>query len=198
MLRALGMGYKIIAAGVLVLVVVAAVGVWFFTSEHTISVPDSVPALVSSSVATSLATATSTSGQEIQVGYREYQNARYHFSLLYPGYLSVKEFSEAEGGSTITFEDISEGKGFQVFIVPFPGKQVSEARFKEDIPSGVRVNLTNITLDGATGAAFYSTSEALGDTREVWLIKNGFLYEVTTFKELDTWLDAVLQTWHFL
>jgi hypothetical protein len=37
----------------------------------------------------------------------------------------------------------------------------------------------------------------MGDTREVWFIKGGFLYEVTTYKQLDTWLAQILQTWQF-
>jgi hypothetical protein len=32
------------------------------------------------------------------------------------------------------------------------------------------------------------------DTREVWFIYNAFLYEVTTYNELDAWLQAILQS----
>lgn len=45
---------------------------------------------------------------------------------------------------------------------------------------------------------FFSKNIALGDTREVWFIKNGYLYEVTTLKSLDAWLTQILQTWKFL
>ena len=38
----------------------------------------------------------------------------------------------------------------------------------------------------------------MGDAREVWFIKNGFLYEVTTYKELDAWLASIMQTWKFI
>jgi hypothetical protein len=34
----------------------------------------------------------------------------------------------------------------------------------------------------------------LNDTREVWFIYNAFLYEVTTYNELDAWLQAILQS----
>ena len=132
------------------------------------------------------------------VGTKEYRSARYHFSLFYPQELTVEEHSEGGGAATITFQNIEKAEGFQLFIVPYSEPQVSAERFKRDIPSGVRNNLTNITVDGATGAAFYSTNTELGDTREVWFVHGGFLYEVTTLKPLDAWLGAIIQTWKFV
>ena len=139
-------------------------------------------------------------GREVGAGSKEYYSSEYNFSLLYPDALSVKEFSEAGGAMTITFEQ-DDGKtlsGFQIFIVPFSGAQITEERFKQDNPSGVRKNLKDIMLDGATGASFYSTNATLGDTAEVWFVRGGYLYEVTTFKELDTWLADILSAWRFV
>jgi hypothetical protein len=45
--------------------------------------------------------------------------------------------------------------------------------------------------------AFYGSNSAMGDTREIWFIRGGFLYEVTTYKELDTWLATIMLTWQF-
>jgi hypothetical protein len=36
------------------------------------------------------------------------------------------------------------------------------------------------------------------DKREVWFIKAGHLYEVATYKALDTWLAQIVQTWQFI
>ena len=99
---------------------------------------------------------------------------------------------------TVTFQNEKEVRGFQIFIVPYVLAQVSEERFRQDVPSGVRTNFTDITVDGAVGAAFNSTDALLGDTREVWFIHRGHLFEVTTLKPLDTWLTAVLQSWKFI
>ena len=139
------------------------------------------------------------SGRPAPSGFVEYYNPQYHFSLLYPTTLKVSEHPEDGGAITVTFEDIEPKTvmGFQIFIVPFDGSQITDARFKEDNPSGVRQSLTNIQVDGAVGAAFYSTDNILGATREVWFLQGGYLYEVTTFKELDTWLDSIIQTWKF-
>lgn len=129
---------------------------------------------------------------------KEYKNARYGFSLVHPSSLAVAEHSEGGGATTITFQNPGKAEGFQLFIVPHSDSQVSDERFNQDVPSGVRESLTNIAVDGATGAEFYSTHPALGDTHEVWLTRGGFLYELTTFKSLDTWLNSIVPTLKFV
>ena len=86
----------------------------------------------------------------------------------------------------------------QVFVTPYGDAQITDARFKLDVPSGVKIDPTNIVVDGAKGMEFFSSAPTMDDTREVWFIKNGYLYEVTTFKELDSWLQPILQTWQFI
>lgn len=142
--------------------------------------------------------ATAPSARTIPEGTREYRSTAYRFSLFYPQELTVGERDEGGGASTITFQNVAKAEGFQIFIVPYTEAKVSEARFKQDVPSGVRESLSNITVDGATAAAFYSTNALLGATREVWFVRNGFLYEVTTLKPLDAWMDAIIQTWKFI
>lgn len=161
--------------------------------------PDSAPTIAPTiAPTTSAAPAVSPPTRTPPVGAKEYRSAAYRFSLFYPQELTVNERPEGGGAATITFQNIEKAEGFQIFIVPYSEPQVSAERFKRDVPSGVRNNLTNITVDGATGAAFYSTNTALGDTREVWVVHGGFLYEVTTLKPLDTWLGAIIQTWKFI
>ena len=138
--------------------------------------------------------------RDIPAGSKEFRSDLYDFSVLYPGSLTAAVRDEGSGAATITFQydDKKEIEGFQIFIVPFAGGQITDARFKEDIPSGVRTNLKNITIAGATGASFYSTDKTLGDTAEVWFVRGGYLYEVTTFKEQAQWLADILGTWTFL
>ena len=131
-------------------------------------------------------------------GMREYNDGRYKFSLLYPEALEVNAVDEGGGASTITFQNPSAGQGFQIFIVPFFEAQITDERFKRDVPSGVRTNVEEVMVDGAKGSAFYSRDLVLGETREVWFIKGGYLYEVTTLKALEADLLEVLKTWQFL
>ncbi len=83
-------------------------------------------------------------------------------------------------------------------MTPYAGKQIDTARLKLDEPSGVYLQPTDVIIDGTSATTFFSTNAIMGDTREVWFIKNGFLYEVTTYKELDTWLADILRTWKFI
>lgn len=130
-------------------------------------------------------------------GHRIYANYLLRFSLQYPEDLKIKEYGEGNT-STITFEDAKGEKGFQVFVVPYEEETVSEERFKMDIPSGVFREPVEVLIDGARATAFWSANSVFGETREVWFIKNGFLYEVTTYKQLDSWLAGIMTTWKFL
>ena len=44
---------------------------------------------------------------------------------------------------------------------------------------------------------FFSKNGLMGDTREVWFTHGGYLYEVTTYKELDPWLSGIMASWKF-
>jgi hypothetical protein len=129
-------------------------------------------------------------------GFKEYHNGTYHISLFYPDNFTVREFPELGGGMTITFEYLDDkiASGFQLFITPFAGGQITEDRFKEDIPSGVRENLKNIQVAGAVGASFFSTDKILGATYEAWFLHGGFLYEANTFKESQPMLDSIISS----
>ena len=133
------------------------------------------------------------------VRVKEYKNARYGFSLLYPSDLKVSTFDEGGGASTTTFQNPEKAEGFQIFSVPYGGTQaMSEERFRQDVPSGVCKSLTHIAMDGAAGTAFYSTHTALGATREVRIVRDGFLYELTAPKPLAAWLGEIIKTWKFV
>jgi hypothetical protein len=130
-------------------------------------------------------------------GMREYRSLLFRFSLFYPDDLKVIEYGEGKG-TVITFENTKTRRGFQIFVVPYQEKVITPERFKMDVPSGVIKDKTDILVNGTPATMFYSTNAAMGETREVWFIKNGFLYEVTTYKELDAWLSNIMQTWRFL
>ena len=118
-------------------------------------------------------------------------------SMLYPNDLKFKEY---QGGSdtTVVFENAKTGKGFQIFVKPYEHEQISLDQLKMDLSSGIVKDPVDISVDGVGATMFYSQNSAIGDTREVWFVKNGFLYEVTTYKELDAWLSSIMQTWKFL
>ncbi len=109
--------------------------------------------------------------------------------------MKVREYDEGSGAFTVAFEDDQTLQAFQIFIVPYAESQVTDARFRRDEPSGIRNDPTDIKVDGAAGVAFYGADATLGDTQEIWFIKNGYLYEVTTIKALELPLTTIMQTW---
>lgn len=131
-------------------------------------------------------------------GYRLYRNTHYRFSFFYPENLTLTEKYEGEGASTIVVQNPKEGLGFQVFVVPYGFSYISDKRFQKDEPSGVRLNPTAVNISGVEGVSFFSKNTALGDTAEIWFIKDGYLYEVTTPKILSDWLSGIMQTWKFI
>jgi hypothetical protein len=131
-------------------------------------------------------------------GWSAYRNARYHFALFYPNGLEIRAYEEKGSASTITFQDEKRGIGFQIFVVPYGESQVSQERFLLDEPSGVREEPITVSVDGAVGAAFYGKDVRLGDTREVWFIKDGILYELTAPRSESDWLQGIIDTWKFI
>jgi hypothetical protein len=77
-------------------------------------------------------------------------------------------------------------------MTPYSGTQITNAQFKLDEPSGVVLDRTDTTVSGVPATTFFGHNDEIGDTREVWFIHGGFLYEVTTYKELDAWLQQFL------
>lgn len=131
-------------------------------------------------------------------GLVPYKNLVLRFSLLYPQNLIVKEYDDGTSASTITFESSDSSEAFQVFVIPYSQSKITEAQFKRDVPSGVMKEPLDIIIDGTSAKMFFSNDARIGDTREVWFIKNGFLYEINAKKELDAWLSNIMVTWKFI
>jgi hypothetical protein len=107
--------------------------------------------------------------------------------------------SRDNGGGSHTFAFIgpSPGEAFQVFIVPYTQNTITPERFKIDDPSGVMKDTTTTTVAGVQATSF-GYNDQMGDTREVWFIHAGFLYEITTYQPLAPWLMQIVQTWRFI
>ncbi len=191
------------------IIVVAGSAWWYFSGHRMQQTAVADAAAQTASVASAMDTASSTfsdaarpvpadCGQTPGAACVEYRNEQYHFSVFYSDHKTVLTYDEGGGAATIVFQNTADVHGFQVFVVPYAGTQVTPERFKKDEPSGVRTDLTTVTVDGATGAAFYSYDQSLGDTYEVWFIHGGYLYELTTLKARAANMQERLQTWKFI
>lgn len=132
-------------------------------------------------------------------GYIKYENKKYGFYYYHSPQASIKEYDEGGGAMTVVQENVKNVRGLQIFIVPYAEKTISEERFKLDVPSGVRKNVekTFIGVPQVEAVTFNSYDSFLGETREVWFIYNGYLYEITTFKGIGDWFVPIMKSWRF-
>jgi hypothetical protein len=184
-----GLGVIVLAALVIVVSHPA-----LLARPQTAAPSDAVPVAVKEQVFTPTAPAASVAAQ-LPDGFAQYTNGTYHFSLAYPKELKVTEHLEQSGATTVTFEDPAGEQSFQIFLAPYANAEIDEQRFKLDEPSGVMDQPTDITIDGARATMFFGRNSIMGDTREVWFVHSGSLFEVTTYKELDAWLSQIMATW---
>jgi len=128
-----------------------------------------------------------------------YTNDQYGFSLRYPKGLIYKEFDEGGGSQTIVFQKPGDAKlGFQIYITPYTESTITGERILFDIPSGNVSNLEEIQLtEDLLVATFISEDLFIGETKEIWFIDGEYLYQATTFVNLDTWLKEIISTWNF-
>lgn len=135
-----------------------------------------------------------------------YENRAFRFGLLFPKNLNATEYREQGNALSVTFQDPDTNEGFQIYVTPYNKKVIDTERFKLDQPSGVFKEPKEVMVGGGStslttgvrGTMFFGHNPIMGETREVWFIKNGYLYEVSTYKELDSWLGGIMQTWKFL
>lgn len=165
-------------------------------------IPDGVDlsSLTSGSLprSTGVAAAISKSTEEIPEGFIKYTNTKYSFSFYHSPEAKITEYIQGEGAMIITLENEKKVVGMQIFILPYWEKEITEKRFEMDVPSKIRTNVKATTLDGVEAVTFNSFDENLGATREVWTIRGGYLYEITTFQGVGDWFIPKMQTWKFI
>ena len=188
--------------GIVISVFVIATGTFYFWHTSSPAVEDQGPALAFDSIpATGSASSTVTTSAQPRTppeGYKEYRNPDYGFSVFYPQNLPPKETKDRGFALTVSFQAEAGKEGFQIYVAPINGTKVTAERFRLDEPSGVRKNERSSTIDGASAAVFEGFNTEIGATEEVWFIRNGFLFEVSTYKDLAKWLDGIMSTWQFI
>ncbi|MEQ1561451.1 MAG: hypothetical protein ABL899_01855 [Nitrospira sp.] len=126
---------------------------------------------------------------------------KYAFSFTYPSSMKTSNFREGDG-EQILFQDDANKNWFQINITPWDESgDLTVARIKKDIPDIVIKDPQSVILgpdqkssSGPKAIIFFSKEASLGETREVWFVKNGNLYQVTTYKRLDALISQILST----
>jgi hypothetical protein len=127
-----------------------------------------------------------------------YKNKEFGFSLTFPQGVEAEEFNDGPR-KTIVFQS-DTGEGLQFYIAPHAEKTITQSRILEDIPSAVIEEAQEVLVGRAKdirALLFWSEDAEVGRTRELWFVQNGYLYQVTTFAELDSWLAGIMSTLSF-
>ena len=180
----------------IVTMLLLSVGLWWFVLRPGISPIVTVTGAAANSEVAAMMGTTS----QVTASQMRYESAQYHFTVLYPSELGkVNDTPESGGGHTVVFDDGKDGgQSFQIYVTPYTGETISKERFLADEPSGVSKEQKVVLIDGVRATLFTGYNDSIGDTREVWFIRGGFLYEVVTYKELDIWLAEIMKSWKFI
>lgn len=139
-----------------------------------------------------------TVAKAIPEGWMPFESVELGFSLWHPQELGTNIVRNGPA-RTVVLEDAAGNAGIQIFVVPYPDTVITENRFKMDVPSGVIRNMQQTVVAGVNAVTFESTDQSLGNTFEVWMIFEGYLYEITTYSDLRQWVtESLLPTWRFI
>ena len=87
-------------------------------------------------------------------------------------------------------------KSAQIFIIPFDEPApISKTRILKDLPDMVIKNEQKGEVGGHPAIAFLGKHETLGDTYEIWFIKNKYLYQIITRASTAQFLTDIMKTW---
>jgi len=127
-----------------------------------------------------------------------YENAYWGFAFGHAGDFQIKEIDEDNGALTVLAEGAGEKRTFQIFIADFDeAGAITPERIKKDLP-GVKIEQPQtISFAGTDALAFISPKEE-GKMIEVWFIRGGALYQVSSYFEFAGELSKILASWKFL
>jgi hypothetical protein len=142
--------------------------------------------------------------KQVDQNRNRFYHPEHRFSLVYLSDMKVTNFFEGFG-EQILFQDESGDRWFQIYITSWDeGNNLSVDRILQDLPDLVIDEPQTAILGpkreagvGINVLIFFGYEEGIGDTREVWFVRGGNLYQITTYKRLDSMLVQILSTLEF-
>jgi len=120
------------------------------------------------------------------------------FSIQLPDEVHSTTYSLEDGQEMVVYENADATIGFQVFTMPVTGPlPTTVEELWNEMPDLTVTDLETSVIDGRDAITFYSQDPDIGETFEVWFVHDGLLYQVMTYRHLETWLTDILQTWQF-
>ncbi len=124
--------------------------------------------------------------------YTIYTDPDYGFSFAYPRAFGLSRIQEGDR-TTVLVENPSVAVGFRITVMPLEGTS-AELRKSMILPAlavPVMRDVVEFKLNDEISALRFSTRDpSLGNTRELWFIRDGRVYRITMYAPHDELLDA--------
>lgn len=129
-----------------------------------------------------------------------YFHKKYNFTFEYPSTFKTSNFIEGDG-EQIQFQS-DKGDWFQIYVTSWDeGNIITPERIKKDLPNIIIKEPQQVILGpkqkegiGPRALIFFSKDGSIGDTREIWFVHNGSLYQISTHKSFDIEIGKILST----
>ncbi len=129
------------------------------------------------------------------VNLSEYKNLDLGFSLMLPESYKTSQIEEGLGSAVLV-----KGENFemQIFVSDYDEQvDLTERIIKENIPD-LQMEEVKETKVSETQAVNFITNENGKKFRQVWMVKNRNIYQVTAPMENDEKVMRILQAWKWL
>jgi len=130
-----------------------------------------------------------------------YTNTQYGFSFQYPETLTIGDTTApTDEATTILAQDVTSHVGFQIYITPFTDSDpvITADRVQQSLPDVVMQEAQPVQVSGSNqGLSFLTKDASFGESRQVWFVYNGNLYQISTYSSQSVLLEKILTTWIF-
>lgn len=124
-----------------------------------------------------------------------YSGRDYAFNYSQEFKVSLTSISSTEEVTTI---ENADGSGFQIFSMLWDESEpITPERIWEDEPDAEITDPKNADLDGIKALVFYGYNGDIGETFEVWTVRNGKLFQITGPKTAEKLITETLETWEW-
>lgn len=132
------------------------------------------------------------------LGAKLYENAQYHIAFEYPEGLAIVETHEEGRSFTVLTQDADASKYLKIRIIAFSGAQIPLSQVLLDAGQPLDQPQEVVLANGVRALIFLSENPQGKQERNVWFIRDGFLYEASAPSGLDAWLSEMLSTLRFI
>jgi hypothetical protein len=135
--------------------------------------------------------------QERETEGKKYQNDAYNFSINIPNNATTTEIDEGEGHTILIQKEMSktvfDTYQMQIYMAPFDEDIVLTAeRIRQDIPDLKMGNIESVKVGGITAVKFIDQDQ---NTGEIWFVRNGNLFQVSSDPKNDSVTEKIMQSW---